>query len=202
MTGRVGPTICIALGFLMFVAAPMVFVHNRTTTSERHDAGTVSYSMRGDLFMALSVCGGALVLVGWQSRRQARSTIGHVASIHESLGYLGPLGFVTVFGFRALLALPYISEIYRTNDVPHRRNMITAATYDWLSVMLMLLGLLVPIVVLCLRTSYLRRTRSANKPICENCGYSLRGSGGPRCPECGWPCPLEKLRREEQRSKT
>jgi len=51
--------------------------------------------------------------------------------------------------------------------------------------------LLIPLMMVLFRKSmrvYLRQYLNDHGiPICQNCGYDLRGQGTPRCPECGTP---------------
>ncbi len=51
-----------------------------------------------------------------------------------------------------------------------------------------LMAVCMPVICLagiCVLAGFLRFTHAAHADLCRKCGYDLRGSPGPICPECG-----------------
>ena len=185
MTQGSSHNLCLIVGILLFASSPVIFLHNRAVTEIRQDLGTASYDLRSDLFIASVVCGFGLVCVGWGGRREARRVTGQLAKLEASYTYMPVLVLGAAFGCRALLALAYIRTIYATS-APIRRNVMSLAMYWRLSIGLLCAGLLLAILFMVQRARHVGRSKSEYEPICANCGYSLRGIAGSRCPECGY----------------
>ena len=177
----------VLVGGVLLALAPVVWSYSHKVHDLRGDRFGTAAHMRRDIEQIFTHCGGLLVVGGLMGLWGLRNVRGSWAQRRArwGAGAVAICVFAVPFLCQGLLAAVFAPVIYDTTVRAGLNDPIPLDDYLGLSLTFFLASFF--IVIAWVVWAHRRYGKPAGHPVCQNCGYDLRGNTSGVCPECGEP---------------